>query len=93
MLLREAERRRNTDLDKIKAVIIANSPIKPEAKMEMTVSLLEEAIEKSSPWRKDKRSAEEIEKTMDQQLEDFYYKNIEAYEKNKALIEEIERGR
>lgn len=57
------------------------------------MDLMEEAYSKLAPWAQDTRTTEEIEKTQDQQLEDFYYRNIEAYRKQKALIEEMESGR
>lgn len=58
--------------------------------MKMSFELLDEAYMALAPWDMDTRTPIEREQDEDKRLEDYYLRTIEAYDKQKALIEEIE---
>jgi len=88
----EAERRREAELAKVRAQVIAGGPIRPEQKMKMSMDALDQAYASIIPWRRDKRSEEQKMMDDDKNLEDFYYRTIEAHRKMKAMRKEQENA-
>ena len=88
LLLREAGRRRDVDMIKIKNELISNSPLKTEIKRSLSLDIMDEAYAKITPWNAESRTEEDVEVDEGDMLENFYYAAIEEFERNEAFIKE-----
>jgi hypothetical protein len=91
-ILREAERRRKVGLLQAKQAILAESLIPPDIKNKGLLELLDDAQDVYQPWLRDVRDEDEIQKSEDERLSEYYQAVTEQYLRNKALTEEMERG-
>lgn len=73
-------------------MILAESLIPPDVKNKGLLELLDDAQMVYQPWLRDVRDEDEIQKSEDERLSEYYTAVTEQYLRNKALTEEMERG-
>jgi len=86
----ETERRRNAAFLSLQQDLTLHGGFSPQSRAEGLQEILRGVQEAYQPWFVDRRTEEVVKKDEAEQAEDFYFRTIELYKKQRAVIEEIE---